>query len=164
MFKFHFFIISLPFVLVFFSSILFLISRVIFVKKYFLNLIICLIFNFFTLLFVIYKFSIYLNDQQIFYLIFAYLLSSFILINLIQASVSSLQLAILRVVYLNPGISKKKIISKYSSSHVFAERIKRLVSGGIIYKKKSLFFLKSKKILLVLNFFLILKKIFNIKN
>ena len=164
MFKFHFFIISLPFVLVFFSSILFLISRVIFVKKYFLNLIICLIFNFFTILFFIYKFSIDLNDQQIFYLIFAYLLNSFILINLIQASVSSLQLAILRVIYLNPGISKKKIISKYSASHVFAERIKRLVSGGIIYKKKSLFFLKSKKILLVLNFFLILKKIFNIKN
>ena len=164
MFKFNFFIISLPFVLVFFSSILFLVSRIIFIKKYFLNLIICLIFNFFTLLIVIYKFSIDLNDQQIFYLIFAYLLSSFILINLIQASVSSLQLAILRVVYLNPGISKKKIISKYSSSHVFEERIKRLVSGGIIYKKKSLFFLKSKKILLVLNFFLILKKIFNIKN
>ena len=164
MFEFLFIVIILPFVLVFFSSMLFLFTRIIFEKKYFLNLIICLIINFFTIIIFIYKFHILLTDHQIFYLIFAYLFSSFILINLVQASVSSLQLAILRVVYLNPGISKKKIISKYSSSHVFEERIKRLLSGGIIYKKKSLFFLKSKKILLVLNFFLMLKKIFNIKS
>jgi len=73
-------------------------------------------------------------------------------------------LTILRIVYLNPGISRKEIMKKYNSSHIFEERLKRLETGGIIYKKKSSFFLKNKKILLILNFFLILKKIFNIKN
>jgi hypothetical protein len=84
--------------------------------------------------------------------------------NLIQVPISSIQLTILRLVYLNPGISKKKITKKYNANHIFEERLRRLESSNIIHKNKSLFFLKNKKILLMLNFFLILKKIFNIKN
>ena len=53
---------------------------------------------------------------------------------------------------------------KYNSKHLFEQRIRRLESADIIYKDKSSFFLKNKKILLVLNFFLIMKKIFNISN
>ena len=83
---------------------------------------------------------------------------------LIQTPISSLQLTILRIIYLNPGISRNEIKKKYNPKHIFKERIRRLVSSNIIYKNKSSFFLKSKKILLFLNFILILKKIFNIKN
>jgi hypothetical protein len=78
--------------------------------------------------------------------------------------ISSLQLTLLRLIRLDPGISRKKIIKRYNSNHVFDERIKRLEATNIIYKNKSSFFLKNKKILLYLNFLLILKKIFNIKN
>jgi hypothetical protein len=84
--------------------------------------------------------------------------------NLIQIPVSALQLTILRIVYLNPGISKKEIIKKYNSDHIFEEKIRRLKSSGIIDKNKTSYFLKNRKILLILNSFLILKKIFNVKS
>jgi hypothetical protein len=84
--------------------------------------------------------------------------------NIVQVPISSIQLTILRIVYLNPKITKKQIIQKYNSNQIFEERLERLKASNIIYKNKSSFFLKNKKILLVLNFFLILKKIFNIKN
>ena len=84
--------------------------------------------------------------------------------SLIQLSISSLQLTILRMIDLNPGISKKEILKKYNSSHIFEERIKRLVTTDIIYKKNSSYFLKDVKVLMYLKFLIILKKIFNIKN
>ena len=164
MFNLNTFIIFLPFILVILSSLIFFLLRLFVKKKYFLNLLVSLIFNFFIVLIFIYKLNDILTQQQIFYLIVSYLFSSFIFMNLIQASVSSLQLAILRIVYKKPGITKKEIIKKYNSNNVFEERIKRLESGGIIYKNKFSYYLKNKKILLVLNFFLILKKIFNVKN
>ena len=83
---------------------------------------------------------------------------------MIQTPISSLQLTLLRMIHLNPGISRKKIIKKYNSNNVFEERIKRLETSDIIYRDKSSLFLKNKKILLILNFCLILKKILNIKN
>ena len=125
---------------------------------------ISLIFIFFFIMFFIYKLNFNLSDHQIFYIIFAYLCNSFIFMNLVQGCVSSLQLTILKIIYLNPGISKKEIMKKYNSKHLFEQRIRRLESADIIYKDKSSFFLKNKKILLVLNFSLIFKKIFNIKN
>ena len=164
MFNLNTFIIFLPFILVILSSLIFFLLRLFVKKKYFLNLLFSFIFNFFIVLIFIYKLNDILTQQQIFYLIVSYLFSSFIFMNLIQASVSSLQLAILRIVYKKPGITKKEIIKKYNSNNVFEERIKRLESGGIIYKNKFSYYLKNKKILLVLNFFLILKKIFNVKN
>jgi hypothetical protein len=163
MFNLNISIILLPFMLVIFSSLIFLFLRIFVKKKYFLNLLISLIFSFFLVLFFIYKTNDLLNEHQIFYLIFSYLFSSFIFMNLIQASVSSLQLAILRIVYKKPGITKKQIIKKYNSNRVFEERIKRLESGGVISRTKSSYYLKNKKILVVLNFFLILKNIFNVK-
>tara|TARA_Y100000310_G_C20322657_1_gene641495 strand:- start:327 stop:587 length:261 start_codon:yes stop_codon:yes gene_type:complete len=84
--------------------------------------------------------------------------------NIIQACISSVQLTTLKIIYLNPGIKKNKILKMYNSRHLFEQRLKRLESGGIIYRNKSSFFLKEKKILLVLNFFSILRKIFGIKN
>jgi len=163
MFNLNAYIICLPFILIALSSLIFLFLRIFVKKKYFLNLLISLIFNLLIILVFIYKLYDIITQQQIFYLIISYLFGSFIFMNLIQASVSSLQLAILRIVYKRPGITKREIIKKYNPNRIFEERIKRLESGGIIAKKKSLYYLKNKKILLVLNFFLILKKIFNVK-
>jgi hypothetical protein len=162
--KLDIYIIFLPFISVLVSSILFLFFQLFSNKNYLSNLIISFFVIFFLILIIIYKLSPNLNDQEIFYLIFAYLCSSYIFMCLIQAPISSLQLAILRIIYLNPGISRKEIIKKYNSKHIFEERIRRLEATNIIYRNKSSFFLKNKKILLYLNFLLILKKLFNIKN
>ena len=162
--KLNIYIIFLPFISILLSSILFLFFQIFLKKKYFINLMISLISIFFLIILFIYKLYPNLSDHQIFYIIFAYLCNSFIFMNLVQACVSSLQLTILKIIYLNPGISKKEIIKKYNSKHLFEQRVRRLESADIIYKDKSSFFLKNKKILLVLNFFLIMKKIFNISN
>ena len=162
--KLHIYIIFLPFISIFLSSILFLFFQLFINKKYLLNLLISFFLISFSILFIIYKLSPNLSDQQIFYIIFAYLCNSYIFVTLIQMPISSLQLTLLRIICLNPGISRKKIIKRYNSNHVFDERIKRLEATNIIYKNKSSLFLKNKKILLYLNFLLILKKIFNIKN
>jgi hypothetical protein len=162
--KLDIYIIFLPFISVLVSSILFLFFQLFSNKNYLSNLIISFFVIFFLILIIIYKLSPNLNDQEIFYLIFAYLCSSYIFMCLIQAPISSLQLTILRIIYLNPGISRKEIIKKYNSKHIFEERIRRLEATNIICRNKSSFFLKNKKILLYLNFFLILKKLFNIKN
>ena len=162
--KLDIYIIFLPFISVLVSSILFLFFQLFSNKNYLSNLIISFFVIFFLILIIIYKLSPNLNDQEIFYLIFAYLCSSYIFMCLIQAPISSLQLTILRIIYLNPGISRKEIIKKYNSKHIFEERIRRLEATNIIYRNKSSFFLKNKKILLYLNFLLILKKLFNIKN
>jgi len=162
--KLHIYIIFLPFISVLLLSILFLFFQLFSNKNYLPNLIISFFVIFFLTLIIIYKLSPNLNDQEIFYLIFAYLCNSFIFMCFIQAPISSLQLTLLRIIYLNPGISRNEIKKKYNPKHIFKERIRRLTSSNIIYKNKSLFFLKSKKILLYLNFILILKKIFNIKN
>ena len=63
-------------------------------------------------------------------------LTNIIFMNLMQIPVSALQLTILRIVYLNPGISKKEIIKKYNSNHIFEERVRRFKSSGIIDKNK----------------------------
>ena len=157
------YIIFLPFISILLSSILFLFFQFFSNKKYLSNLIISFFLILLLILIIIYKFSQNLSDQQIFYLIFAYLCNSFIFMSLIQTSISSLQLTILRMIYSNPGISRKKIIKKYNSNHIFEERIKRLEATNIIYRNKSSFFLKNKKILLYLIFFSILKKLFNIR-
>ena len=151
--KLDIYIIFLPFISVLVSSILFLFFQLFSNKNYLSNLIISFFVIFFLILIIIYKLSSNLNDQEIFYLIFAYLCNSFIFICLIQTPISSLQLTILRIIYLNPGISRKEIIKKYNSKHIFEERIRRLEATNIIYRNKSSFFLKNKKILLYLNFF-----------
>ena len=158
------YILFLPFVSILFTSIVFLFLQFFSNKKYLLNLIISFFIIFVLNLIIIYKFNQYLNHQQVFYLIFAYLCNSFIFMCLIQTPISSLQLTLLRLVRSNPGINKKKILKKYNSRQVFEERIKRLESSNIIYRNNSSIFLKSKKILLYLNFLFILRKMFNIKN
>ena len=131
--KLYIYIIFLPFISILFSSILFSFFQFFFKKKYFINLMISLIFIFFFIMFFIYKLNFNLSDHQIFYIIFAYLCNSFIFMHLVQACVSSLQLTILKIIYLNPGISKKEIIKKYNSKHLFEQRIRRLESADIIY-------------------------------
>lgn len=160
MFNFNSFIIFMPFVLSTFSAILFLLLQIFLKNKYFTNLIISLILILILNLFIIYRFNYSLDENKIFYLIFVYLCNSFIFMNLIQASVSSIQLVLLKIIHLNPGISRKAILKKYSSKNLFEQRLKRLKSGNIIGIKKHSYFIKNNKILLVLNFFLILKKIF----
>ena len=83
--------------------------------------------------------------------------------SLIQLVISSLQLTILRIVDLNPGITKKKILKKYNSNRIFEERIKRLEDTDIIYKKKSAYFVQDIKILTYLKFLTFLRRLFNIK-
>ena len=160
MFNFSSFIIFMPFVLSAFSAILFSLLQIFLKNNYFTNLIMSLILILILNLFVIYRFNYSLDENKIFYLIFVYLCNSFIFMNLIQASVSSIQLVLLKIIYLNPGISRKAILKKYSSKNLFEQRLKRLKSGNIIGIKKNSYFIKNNKILLVLNFFLILKKIF----
>ena len=157
------YIIFLPFLSILLSSILFLFLQFLSNKKYLSNFIISFFVIFVLIVIIIYEFGQNLNNQQIFYLIFAYLCNSFIFICLIQTPISSLQLTLLRMIHFNPGISRKKIIKKYNFNNVFEERIKRLETSDIIYRDKSSLFLKNKKILLILNFCLILKKILNIK-
>ena len=160
MFNFSSFIIFMPFVLSAFSAILFSLLQIFLKNNYFTNLIMSLILILILNLFVIYRFNYSLDENKIFYLIFVYLCNSFIFMNLIQASVSSIQLVLLKIIYLNPGISRKAILKKYSSKNLFEQRLKRLKSGNIIGIKKNSYFIKNNKILLVLNFFLILKILF----
>ena len=160
MFNFSSFIIFMPFVLSTFSAILFLLLQIFLKNKYFTNLIISLILILILNLFIIYRFNYSLDENKIFYLIFVYLCNSFIFMNIIQASVSSIQLVLLKIIYLNPGISRMAILKKYSSKNLFEQRLKRLKSGNIIGIKKNSYFIKNNKILLVLNFFLILKMLF----
>ncbi len=162
--KLHIYIIFLPFISVLLSGILFLFLQIFFGKKYLLNLLISLLLFFIFILTIIYLLFSYLTDQQIFYLIFSHLCNSFIFMSLIQLSISSLQLTILRMIDSNPGITKKKILKKYNSNHIFEERIKRLETTDILYRKNSSYFLKDIKIIIYLKFLLFLKRLFNIKN
>ena len=162
--KLHIYIVFLPFISIFLSSILYFFFQLFLNKKYLLNLLITFFLIFLLILLIIYKLSSNLSDQQIFYIILAYLCNSYIFVTLIQLPISSLQLTLLRIICLNPGISRKKIIKRYNSNHIFDERIKRLETTNIIHKNKSSLFLKNKKILFYLNFLLILRKIFNIRN
>ena len=154
------FIILIPFVLSLLSAIVFLFLQTFLKNKYFnkliISLILILVFNFY----IIFKLHYNIDENQIFYLVFVYLCNSFVFMNLIQASVSSIQLVLLKIIYLNPGISRKAILKKYNSKSLFEQRLKRLKLGNIIGVKKNSYFLKNNKILFVLNFFLILKKIF----
>ena len=158
--KLNIIVILLPFFSVFISSILFLIFQIFSNKNYLLNLIISFLTIFSLILIITYKISSSINDKEVFYLIFTYMCTFYLFMCLIQSQVSSLQLTILRMIYLYPGISKKEILKKYNANNIFNERIKRLESGGMIYKKNSSFFIKNNKIILYLNFTKILKKLF----
>lgn len=158
--KLNIIVILLPFFSVFISSIIFLIFQIFSNKNYLLNLIISFLTIFSLILIITYKISSSINDKEVFYLIFTYMCTFYLFMCLIQSQVSSLQLTILRMIYLYPGISKKEILKKYNANNIFNERIKRLESGGMIYKKNSSFFIKNNKIILYLNFTKILRKIF----
>jgi hypothetical protein len=158
--KLNIIVILLPFFSVFISSILFLIFQIFSNKNYLLNLIISFLTIFSLILVMTYKISSSISDKEVFYLIFTYMCTFYLFMCLIQSQVSSLQLTILRMIYLYPGISKKEILKKYNANNIFNERIKRLESGGMIYKKNSSFFIKNNKIILYLNFTKILKKLF----
>ena len=158
--KLNIIVILLPFFSVFISSILFLIFQIFSNKNYLLNLIISFLTIFSLILVITYKISSSISDKEVFYLIFTYMCTFYLFMCLIQSQVSSLQLTILRMIYLYPGIGKKEILKKYNANNIFNERIKRLESGGMIYKKNSSFFIKNNKIILYLNFTKILRKIF----
>ena len=44
--------------------------------------------------------------------------------NLIQATVSSIQLVLLKIIYLNPGISRKDILKKYKQASDISKKCK----------------------------------------
>jgi hypothetical protein len=161
--KLNILVIFLPFLSVFISSILFLIFQKISNKNYLLNLIVSFFVIFFLILIVTYKINSNISDKEVFYLIFTYICFFWLFLCLIQSQVSSLQLTILRMIYLYPGINKKQILKKYNINNIFKERIERLESGQIIYKKNSSYFIKNYKIILYLNYTKILRRILNIK-
>ena len=161
--KLNILVIFLPFLSVFISSILFLIFQKISNKNYLLNLIVSFFIIFFLILIVTYKINSNISDKEVFYLIFTYICFFWLFLCLIQSQVSSLQLTILRMIYLYPGINKKQILKKYNINSIFKERIERLESGQIIYKKNSSYFIKNSKIILYLNYTKILRRILNIK-
>ena len=161
--KLNILVIFLPFLSVFISSILFLIFQKISNKNYLLNLIVSFFVIFFLILIVTYKINSNISDKEVFYLIFTYICFFWLFLCLIQSQVSSLQLTILRMIYLHPGINKKQILKKYNINNIFKERIERLESGQIIYKKNSSYFIKNYKIILYLNYTKILRRILNIK-
>ena len=162
--KFNILIILLPFLSVFISSILFLIFQIFNNKNYLFNLLVSFFIVLFIFLFTIYNISYKISEIEIFYLIFSYICSFYLFVCLVQSQISSLQLTILRMIYLYPNINKKEILKKYNANKIFEERIKRLQSGGIIYKKKSSFFIKNNKIIIYLNFTKILRKVFNVNS
>ena len=162
--KLNIYIILLPFFSILAHSALFFLLQIINKKKYLLNLLISFFLNSIVLLINIYILNNKISHEQIFYLFFIFLCNSFIFISLIQLPISSLQLTILRMINLNPGITKKIILKKYNPNIIFEERIKRLESTNVIYKKNSSYFLKDFKILLYLRVLNLLKKIFGIKN
>ena len=140
--KFQIYIILAPFLATLILSFLFLFFQIFSNKKYLFNLFVSFILIFLLVIFFVYKFNQNLNDQQIFYLIFSFLCNSYIFMNIVQVPISSIQLTILRIVYLNPKITKRQIIQKYNASQIFEERLARLKAGDIIYKNKSHFFFK----------------------
>ena len=82
--------------------------------------------------------------------------------NVIQAPISSLQVALLRIIEASPNLSEKDIQKKYNSNIVFDERIGRLCKSGILFEKKSILEIKGKKILILLKlikFFKVLYKV-----
>ena len=162
--KFNILIILLPFLSVFISSILFLIFQIFNNKNYLFNLLVSFFIVLLIFLFTIYNISYKISEIEIFYLIFSYICSFYLFVCLVQSQISSLQLTILRMIYLYPNINKKEMLKKYNANKIFKERIKRLQSGGIIYKKKSSFFIKNNKIIIYLNFTKILRKVFNVNS
>ena len=162
--KFNILIILLPFLSVFISSILFLIFQIFNNKNYLFNLLVSFFIVLLIFLFTIYNISYKISEIEIFYLIFSYICSFYLFVCLVQSQISSLQLTILRMIYLYPNINKKEMLKKYNANKIFEERIKRLQSGGIIYKKKSSFFIKNNKIIIYLNFTKILRKVFNVNS
>jgi len=161
--KFQIIIISIPFIAVLISSILFLFIQIFFSKKYLLNLLISFFLIFILIFVFVYKLNHNLNDRQIFYLFFAYLCNSFIFMNLIQVPISSLQVKLLRMVSKNKGIKEKKINSLYDSNRIFEERLKTFVNNGTVKKKNSLIKLNSKKILIFYVFFKFVKALHNVR-
>ena len=133
--KLHIYIIFLPFISVLLLSILFLFFQLFSNKNYLPNLIISFFVIFFLTLIIIYKLSPNLNDQEIFYLIFAYLCNSYIFMCFIQAPISSLQLTLLRIIYLNPGISRNEIKKRYNPKHIFKERINNSIENEFLEAK-----------------------------
>ena len=162
--KINLYIIILPFFSVFINSILFFLMQLFNKKKYLLNLLISFFITNIGFVVNIYILNNRITDEHIFYLCFIFLCNSFIFMSLVQLPISSLQLTILRMINLNPGIKKKKILKKYNPSLIFDERIKRLISTDIICKKNSSYFLSDIKILIYLKIITLLKKLFGIKN
>lgn len=162
--KLNLYIILLPFFSILVQSILFFLLQIINNKKYLLNLLISFFLISIGFLVNIYILNGKITHEQFFYLFFIFLCNSFIFMSLVQLPISSLQLTILRMINLNPGITKKRILKKYNPNVIFEERIKRLESTDVIYKKSSSYYLKDFKILLYLKVLNFLKKIFGIKN
>jgi len=156
-------VIFLPFIFTFFYALIFFARQQINSKHYLSNLIYSFIFILFINLYLILKFFNLFSSQQVFYIVFVYLCSSFIFMNLIQIPISSLQAKILKIIFKDSNLTEKLILKKYKSSNVFEERIKTFLFNKTITIKNSLIILENKKILLFYTFLKFLKKIYNIK-
>jgi len=155
-------IIIFPFFSTLCYALIFLLIQQFKKNTYLKNLIYIFPFIVIIKIYVIFKFNYFFNYHEIFYIFFVFLCNSFIFMNTIQVPISSLQVALLRIIEASPNLSEKDIQKKYNSNIVFDERIGRLCKSGILFEKKSILEIKGKKILILLKlikFFKVLHKV-----
>jgi len=161
--KLNFLIMISPFVFALFYVLIFFVAQQLSNKKYLSKLIYFFIFVLLLVIFSIVKFYIFLNTQQIFYILFIFMCNSFIFMNFIQIPISSLQVKLLRIISKNSGLNEKKINLKYTSSNIFEERIKTFINNGTIKKEKTMLKLRRKKISAFYMFFKYFKALYNVR-
>ena len=161
--KLNIIVIFFPFISTLLYALIFFSFQRFYNRNYLGNLIYTFIFILFANNYLIFKFFNLLTNHQIFYILFVYLCSGFIFMNLIQIPISSLQAKILKIIFKDQNLTEKLILKKYNSGKVFDERIDTLLSNKTIITKKSVVILQNKKILFFFIFIKFLKKIYKIK-
>ncbi len=152
----------------FFSALLYVITFLLLQqfknKAYLKNLIYVFFFILFFKLFLLSRFNYLFTFHEVFYILFAFLCNSFIFMNLIQVPISSLQVALLRMIGKNNNISLKNLLRKYNSNIIFEERIKRLTISGILTQDRSNLKIKNDRMLILLKFIKFFRKLHKIKS
>lgn len=115
------------------------------------------------LYFIYYFFSI--QNLEFFMLVtLVFLTGSYILINIPGAYVTSLRIRILKILYENGNINKEKFFLKFNDEILFIDRFERIKRHKIIKKINFKYFLVSRKILCLILFVNIMRKIYKFLN
>ena len=152
-------ILNILFLLLIFYSSTFLFHVIIrdfktgYINKIFYSLLVSFLITFFCLI----EFNL-LQKEYYFTFLIILLLNSYIYLNVIQIIISSIRVNILKSFLLNK-VKKKKLDDK----KIFQNRINRLVSAKIILISKKKLIFNNRKILILLKFYILFKKIYGIK-